>query len=160
MKSFSRTVIICFVLIVSSFILGAYLFADTQPRSFVSLKECRTGCLSQKELAGLVASVGIQKVSGIIPSPIFESDKIVVVHYPTPTTSFHEVIFPKRDIRDISQLTDNDKEYVWEMMEYIGQAIRDNKLVRYKIVSNGVDFQQMTYLHFHLTGETPVKSSK
>ncbi len=140
-------------LMVVSFAFGAYLFSDSQPRQFVSLKECTTGCLSQKELAGLLGSVAIQKFAGLVSRPIFETDKILVVHYPTPNTSFHEVVFPKKDIRDISQLTTEDKAYVWEVMEYIGQAIRENKLTRYKIVSNGVDYQQITYLHFHIIGE-------
>ena len=81
---------------------------------------------------------------------IFESDKIVVIHYPNSNAPFHEVVFPKKDIRDISQLTDDDQEYVWAALTYISERVKQNKLTKYRVVTNGPYFQQITYLHFHL----------
>ncbi len=148
-----RKIIVILVVFIVGIFLGGYFFSDTQPRKFITLNSCSTKCFSTKELAGLLTSAGLLKAPSLVPRPIFESDKIVVVHYPAPNTSFHEVVFPKKDIRDVSQISDGDQEYIWEAMTYISETVRKNGLTKYKIVSNGPDYQQTTYLHFHIIGE-------
>lgn len=137
--------------VVCGLIAGAYLFTETQRRPVFNLRAClEAECMSEKELNGLFTSVGLNKMPGFLPTPIFESDKIVVVHYPDSNAPFHEVVFPKKDIRDISQLSDGDQEYVWAAMTYIAESVKRNHLQKYRVVTNGPYFQKTTYLHFHL----------
>jgi hypothetical protein len=43
--------------------LGGYLFSDSQPRSFLALSNC-VSYYRPNDLAGLLASAGIQKAAG------------------------------------------------------------------------------------------------
>lgn len=149
---FKKTAIFISILLLG-IIIGGYMFSDTQPRSVIALHKCEQQCYKANELTGLLASVGIQKLNGLLPNVKFETDKILVVDYPTPRTTYHEVVIPKKDIRDISDITEEDMQYLMETFAYMGKEIREHKLRQYKIVSNGPDYQQMTYLHFHLIGE-------
>ncbi len=140
--------IIC---LIAGVVVGGYLFSDTQPRSFLALNRCHTQCWKLKDLAGLISSVGIQKAPGILPA-VYETDHIVVINYPAPTTPFHQVILLKKDIRDVSDITADDLPYLADVFAYISKAVEQYHLVNYKVVTNGAGLQQMTYLHFHLIG--------
>lgn len=133
-------------------ILGGYLFSDTQPRSIIALHRCADRCYKPNEIAGLLVSVGLQKLNITGLKPVFESDKLLVVNHPEANTPFHEVIIPKKDIRDIADVSSEDAEYIMEVFGYISQRIKDKKLVRYKVITNGPGYQQVAYLHFHLVG--------
>ncbi len=80
--------------------MGAYLFSQSQPRSILSINHCQN-CLSGADLFGLIASVGIQKFPGLIPSVAFETDKTVVIKLPSSAPQMHYVIIPKKDIKNI-----------------------------------------------------------
>ncbi len=142
--------------IVSSFvggiIVGGYLFSDTKPRSIIALHRCEDRCYKPNEIAGLLVSVGLQKLNITGLKPVFESDKLLVVNHPEANTPFHEVIIPKKDIRDIADVSSDDAEYVMEVFGYISQRVKEKKLVRYKVVTNGPGYQNVAYLHFHLIG--------
>lgn len=133
-------------------IMGGYLFADTQPRSIIALHRCGDRCYKPNEIAGLLLSVGLQKLNITGLKPVFESDKLLVVDHPEANTPFHEVIIPKKDIRDIADVSSEDAEYVMEVFGYISQRVKERKLVRYKVVTNGPGYQNLAYLHFHLIG--------
>lgn len=138
--------------LVSGIIIGGYLFADTQPRSIIALHRCADRCYKPNEIAGLLLSVGLQKLNITGLKPVFESDKLLVVNHPEANTPFHEVIIPKKDIRDIADVSSDDAEYVMEVFGYISQRVKEKKLVRYKVVTNGPGYQNLAYLHFHLIG--------
>lgn len=135
--------------------VGGYMFSHTQPRSLFSLHACESKCYKPNELAGLLASVGITTFGTAVLPAVFESDRIVVIKHPDPTTSFHEVILPKKDIKNISEIAPEDMPYLEEIFAYIGRAVKANKLERYRLVTNGPGYQSVTYLHFHLTGNLP-----
>jgi hypothetical protein len=151
-----RPILYALVFISLGLALGGYLFSDVQPRSFISLNHCSNeSCLKANDLAGLLTSIGIQKIDSVFLSPVYETDKIVVVNYPLPNTSFHEVIIPKKDIKDISQVTEADQDYIMAIFAYISKVVREKHLTVYKVVTNGPAYQNSTYLHFHLIGELP-----
>lgn len=138
--------------LISGIIIGGYLFADTKPRSIIALHRCADRCYKPNEIAGLLLSVGLQKLNITGLKPVFESDKLLVVNHPEANTPFHEVIIPKKDIRDIADVSSDDAEYVMEVFGYISQRVKEKKLVRYKVVTNGPGYQNLAYLHFHLIG--------
>ena len=132
-------------------IVGGYLFSRSIPRSFISVHRCEGKCFNQNELVGLLASVGIQKIGSNLPKVIFETDKTLVFDiYPYPPEKIHYVVVPKKDIKDESHLTDEDKEYLVDAYAVIGRMVRDNNYRKYKIITNGPGYQKATYLHFHL----------
>ncbi len=133
--------------------IGAALFSHVQPRSFLSLHHCEQTCLRPSEIAGLVAAVGIQSVEGHLPLVVAETEKSIAISHPVPEDDFHFVIFPKKDIRNIGELTNEDSDYLTDAYALMQELIRSQKLTTYKIVTNGPGYQKVGYLHFHLLGE-------
>jgi hypothetical protein len=131
-------------------VTGGYLFNQSQPRSFLSLNRCQN-CLSRKDLAGLIASVGIQKFPGLIPFIILETDKTIAIKNPLPEPRVDYIIIPKKDIKDIGQISVEDAPYLLDAYVVARDIIKKEKLSNYRIYTNGPGFQDVTYLHFHLT---------
>ena len=133
-------------------ILGGYLFSDTRPRSFMALNACAGTCLQGSDLLGLLTSVGIQRFSALAPSVVKETDKTIVIKHPSPQARIHYLVIPKKDIKNIAEMSDADRDYVIDSFNVVGQIIREEKLVDYRVVTNGPGYQGVTYLHFHLIG--------
>ena len=156
MKNFKRKIIIsvCFS-ILFGILIGGYLFSDTKPRSILALNQCKNSCLNPNEITGLLTSVGIQKFPDFIPSVIFETDKSVAIKHPLSQSPIHYVIFPKKDIKNISEISQEDKEYLIDCYVLISKIIKEENLEKYKVYTNGPDYQFTAYLHFHLQAENP-----
>lgn len=138
--------------VITGIIIGGYLFSQSQPRSILSIPHCQN-CLSPTDLAGLIASVGIQKFPGTLPSVVQETEKTVVIRHPFPEARVHYVVIPKKDIKDIGSLSEEDMGYLIDAFAVMRGIINQQKLTRYKIYTNGPGLQKMTYLHFHLVSE-------
>ncbi len=130
--------------------VGGYLFIHTQPRQFLQISHCTDHCFHSNELAGILTSAGIQQVPGIVPRVILETDKTIAIENPLPQAPFHYVIFPKKDIKNAAELTADDTVYLADAYAVMAQLIKDHGLSKYKILTNGPGYQEITYLHFHL----------
>jgi hypothetical protein len=140
------------VSVIIGIIIGGYLFAQSQPRSFLSINRCQN-CLSRADLLGLIASVGIQKFPGLIPSVVLETDRTIVVKYPFPLERIHYLIIPKKDIKDIGEISEVNAQYLIDAYLVVRRIIEEEKLSKYQLFTNGPGFQDMTYLHFQLIAE-------
>jgi hypothetical protein len=140
------------VSVIIGIIIGGYLFAQSQPRSFLSINRCQN-CLSRADLLGLIASVGIQKFPGLIPSVVLETDRTVVVKHPFPLERIHYLIIPKKDIKDIGEISEANAQYLIDAYFVVRRIIEEKKLSKYQLFTNGPGFQDMTYLHFQLIAE-------
>ena len=131
-------------------ILGAYLFSDSRPRPFLSVRNCEGNCLRPNELVGLLASVGIQRFSEFVPGVVVETDKTIVIEQPGARAGTHYLVIPKKDIRNPADLSDSDREYLADLFGVMGEIIREKKFTDYQIIANGPGYQTVAYLHFHL----------
>jgi diadenosine tetraphosphate (Ap4A) HIT family hydrolase len=109
--------------------------------------------MSQKDLAGLLASVAIQRMPGIIPFIAFETGKTIAIKLPSEKTHFHYVIIPKKDIKNIGEFREEDASYLTDVFLVARHIIEKEKLTRYRIFTNGPSYQDVTYLHFHLVDD-------
>jgi len=134
-------------------ILGGYLFADTRPRSFLALNKCDGTCLNANELLGLLTSVGIQRFPALVPSVIKETDKTIVIESPSPQARIHYLVIPKRDIKNIGELSDSDSDYLFDAFKVTREIIKEKNLTDYRLTTNGPGHQGVTYLHFHLLAD-------
>ena len=125
------------------------MFSQSQPRSVLAINRCE-GCLRAEDLAGLLASAGIQKLPGLIPSVVLETDKTIAIKSPVPDAQIDYVIFPKKDIKNIGEITREDAPYLLDAYLVARHIIENEKLVNYEILTNGPGRQKITYLHFHL----------
>jgi histidine triad (HIT) family protein len=136
-------------------VIGAYLFSDTQPRSFLDVASCQENCLSEEQILGLLGSVGVQKLPTLIPFVIMETEKIIAMKHPIAQSDIHYVIVPKKDIKTIEDITPEDAEYITDAYAVMAQLIREQNLTDYKVIINGPGFQSVQYLHFQLVAELP-----
>ena len=133
--------------------MGAYLFSQSQSRSILSINPCQN-CLSHADFLGLIGSVGIQKFPGLIPSVAFETDKTVAMKLSSSSGErIHYVIIPKKDIKNIGEISEAAGEYLLDAYLVARKIIEKEKLSKYRFFTNGPDFQDVTYLHFHLIAE-------
>jgi hypothetical protein len=151
MKKFKIVLLVLFPICVG-ILIGGYLFSQSQRRSFLALNRCQN-CLTHEDLLGLVASVGIQKFPGLMPFVVFETDKTIAVKRPFSSERIHYVIIPKKDIKNIGEISEADAQYLTDAF-FVGRWIieREN-LSKYRLYTNGPGYQDVTYLHFHLVAE-------
>ena len=139
------------VALVVGVILGGYLFSDTRPRSVLALNKCAGTCLQSNELLGLIASVGIQRFPSFVPSVVKETDKTIVIEHPEPHARIHYLVIPKRDIKNLGEVSDADGEYLLDAFKVAQEIIKEKNLTDYRFTTNGPGYQNVTYMHFHLT---------
>jgi diadenosine tetraphosphate (Ap4A) HIT family hydrolase len=133
--------------------VGGYLFSASQPRSFLALSNCNP-CYRPKDLAGLLTSAGIQRASGALPMVVKETNRCIAIEHPFPKTRFHFVVFPKRDIKNIADISVDDQEYVLDCLAVIRALVTENGLWNYRVITNGPGSQDVTYLHFHVVSKS------
>jgi hypothetical protein len=144
-----RVVMVSLLSALAGLIAGGILFSQSQPRSFIALKSCEN-CASPADLAGLLASVGIQKLPGALPLVVFQTDKTIAFKLPV-SYGFHYVIVPRKDLKDLGDISRENAAYLVDAFLVIRHLIEENHLVRYSLCANGPGYQRVTYLHFHLT---------
>lgn len=131
-------------------IVGGYLFHAALPRSFLTFNNCHRTCLQERELLGLLASIGIKHVPGAMPGIIKETDKTIAIKHPFPEAKIHYVVIPKKDIKDIASVSNEDGDYIVDATAVMGDIVREQHLKLYKIITHGQLYQHVSYLHFHL----------
>lgn len=130
-------------------VAGGYLFSSSQPRSFLALAQC-DGCYRVNDLAGLLASVGVQRAHAALPLVVKETERCLAIEHPFPATRVHFVVFPKKDIKSIADVSLDDERYVFDCLGVIRALVLEKRLQSYRVVTNGPGLQTVTYLHFHL----------
>src|SRR5438309_2097749 len=145
----AKRVVVSVVGLAIGLISGGVLFSQSQPRSVLAIHRCHQ-CLDVSDLAGLLASVGIQKFPGLLPSVVFETDRTIALQVPTARQGAHYVIIPKKDIKNIGDISAEDAPYLLDIFAVAQHLIKAKALVNYRITTNGPGFQDVTYLHFHL----------
>ncbi len=133
-------------------LVGGLLFADSKPRSLLNINKC-ANFWAPNDVAGLFASVVVQKMPLFIPDIILETDKTLVFKHPRPKHRIHYMFVPKKDIKNIGELTDEDNEYIIDLFSTIVAIVNKLGIKNYKLWTNGPERQDVTYLHFHLGAE-------
>jgi len=99
---------------------------------------------------GLIASVGLQKFPNAVPLVVLETDKTIVIKHPVPEERIHYVIIPKKDIKNIGEISPTDEQYLMDIFSVVQELVKEEKLSDYELITNGPGKQAVTYLHFHL----------
>lgn len=144
--------ILALFIFIAGFLVGGFLFADSKPRSLLNIFSC-DNCLALNDVAGLFASVIVQKMPRLIPNVIVETDKTIVFKHPRPKYRIHYMFVPKKDIKNIGEITDEDSEYIIDLFSTIVAIVNKLGTKNYKLWTNGPGKQDVTYLHFHLGAE-------
>ncbi len=143
-----------FFIFIAGLFVGGILFRGSKPRSLLSIHEC-SNCLHPNEVAGLFASVVVRKIPGVIPDVILETDKTIVFKHPRQKHRIHYIFVTKKDIKNIGELTDEDKDYIIDLYSTVVTVINRQGLKNYRLLTNGPGEQDVAYLHFHLWAKKP-----
>ncbi|MBP9762093.1 HIT domain-containing protein [Patescibacteria group bacterium] len=134
--------------------LGGLVFSSVQPRSLLAWRTCeQASCLRTNELTGLVAAVGLKFAAGAIPLVVQETPYSLVLRHPLPEARVHYIIIPKKDIKNIGELSDQDQAYLLDAFALMQEIIKREHLTKYIVKTNGPGYQDVAYLHFHLMAE-------
>lgn len=110
---------------------------------------------SLKDVMGLVGSAGIRALGGdlkIIPIVVLETERTFAITVSAAKAKAHYVIVPKKDIRDIGQISAEDGLYLTDIFLTARKLVEKEGLRDYRIYTNGAGLQSVGYLHFHLVG--------
>ena len=109
-----------------------------------------------KDVMGLMGSVGIRTLAGhlkMVPFVVLETDRTFAMTVSATKTEVHYVLVPKKDIRDISEISAEDEPYLIDIFLTARQLVEKQGLHDYRIYTNGPGLQKVSYLHFHLVGK-------
>jgi hypothetical protein len=148
-----KNILLGALLLLLGLILGAYLFSGVQPRSLLALTDCGSSCYRLNDLAGLLGSAAIQHTPGLLPKVAKETERCISIDHPFPEGKMHFVIFPKRDVKDIADLSVEDGPFILECFAHVHALVSEHKLRAYRVYTNGPAFQHATFLHFHLVAK-------
>lgn len=139
--------------IIIGIIIGGYFFSQTQPR-FIYRTDLNPANSAADDILGYLTSIGLNKLpTGFIPHVISESEQSIVINHPFPEADLHYLILPKKDLRNLTDLTDENEAYVTDCLRQATKIINDQALVNYRIITNGPGYQNASYLHFHLLAD-------
>lgn len=140
-------------LVIGGFV-GATLFRSLEPRSLLAWNACQDrSCLRLNEISGLVAAVGVKVAPGKLPLVIRETQYSLVIQHPLPEMRVHYIVIPKKDIKNIGELSAEDQVYLIDAYAVIQDLIKSENLKTYMVKTNGPGYQDVAYLHFHLMAE-------
>ena len=145
-----RKIIRITLLITIGIFIGGYLFSGIQPRSPLALHRCQETCFKSNEVLGLLASIEITKFPLLTYPVVLETDKTIVIKHPFPYGRVHFVIIPKKDIKNIGEISEKDQDYLIDIFSVVSELVQENNLTQYELITNGPGKQSVTYLHFHL----------
>ena len=137
------------------FVLGAAAIHQPIPKAPVELPPTRRPW-DPKDVMGLIGSAGIRTLAGhliTVPLVVLETDRTFALTVPTAEARTHYVLVPKKDIRDISQVSADDGPYLTDLFLTARQLVEKDGLKDYRIYTNGRGLQSVGYLHFHLVGK-------
>ena len=145
----NRRIAILILVFLAGIGCGGYLFSRSLPRSLIAAGNCDRNCFAFSELAGMFASVGIQRLGALVPGVVLESDKCIAIDHPWPEHRPHIVLFPKRDIKSIGSVAPDDVPYVLDCLAMVRELAERAGTSAYRVTTNGPGFQEVGYLHFH-----------
>ncbi|MDO9359232.1 MAG: HIT domain-containing protein [Polaromonas sp.] len=148
-----RRFLLLITVLFAGVILGGYFFSRSIPRSLLAVSSCGHTCYKPNEIAGLLASAGIQRMPAALPGVERESDECLAIRHPQPEGRVHFVLFPKRDARNILELTPEDQPFVMGCFALARELARETDALNWRLLTNGPALQHVTYLHFHLVAK-------
>jgi histidine triad (HIT) family protein len=142
----------------AGFLVGAAAIHRPMPNAPLELPPARSPWNS-KDALGLIGSAGIRTLAGhlvTVPLVVLETDRTFALKIPTTEPKRHFVVVPKKDIRDISQVSADDGAYLIDAFLTARHLVEKEGLREYRIYTNGQGLQSVGYLHFHVIGrKTP-----
>ena len=95
-------------------------------------------------------SAGLAHTPNVVPAAVVESDRCIGIQHWKPEGRYHVAYFPKRDARNIMELTQEDAPYLLDCLSLAREHVGAAGFKNYRVVSNGPALQHVSYFHFHV----------
>ena len=149
---FAASLLLCLAI---GFLLGAAAIHRPIPNAPLELPPARHPW-NPKDVLGLIGSLGIRELAGhldAVPSVVMETDRTFVIELPPDWRHHvHYVLVPKKDIRDVGQISAEDQPYLTDVFLTARVLAEKEHLYGYRLYTNDRALQSVSYLHFHLIG--------
>ena len=116
--------------------------------------------LAKSPMGDLIVGFAFGKFSKLLPvKRIVDNDKIVAFWHPKPFYENHILIVPKRSIKKLTTISEDDLPYINEVCRVVKQIVTDLGWEKgsYSLITNGGSRQEIAQLHFHLCSGKEVK---
>lgn len=80
---------------------------------------------------------------------LYEDDDYIIIDNKYPKAPIHYLIIPRKPIKSLSTIEENDKEIVGGMFLLASRFAKENNFVDYKLVFNAGRHQNKPHLHLH-----------
>ena len=111
------------------------------------------------DLGGIVIGWSFAHMSDFMPvNKILETEDVLAFYHPVPTHDLHILIVPKRKVRSLLEL--KDEQLLAEIVTTAQQLVEDLQLEKrgYSLLVNGGQYQDVNQLHFHLISDGKVEA--
>lgn len=109
--------------------------------------------LAKTPLGDLIVGLAFGKFSKLLPvKKLKETDKVIAFWHPKPFWEKHILIVPKKPIKNLDSLKEEDYIYVNEMVKTASEFVKELGWEKegYTLLVNGGKRQEVNQLHFHL----------
>lgn len=109
--------------------------------------------LAKTSLGELIVGVAFAKFSKYLPvEKLKETDRVIAFWHPKPFWQKHILLVPKKPIKSLLHLKEEDKEYLNELFKIAGEIVSELGWEKegYTLLVNGGKRQEVAQLHFHL----------
>lgn len=116
--------------------------------------------LAKTPLGDLIVGIAFGKLSSLLPvKKVKETDKVLAFWHPKPYWEKHILIVPKKAIKKITSLTNEDYEYMNEAFVVAKEIVEELRWEKegYSLLVNGGKRQEVNQLHFHLNSGKQIR---
>jgi len=111
--------------------------------------------LAKTPIGGLIVGIAFgTPLSKLLPiKRVKETDKVLAFWHPKPFWEKHILLVPKKHIKSLDTLKDEDSEYIKEVYKVARDIVIElgwNE-TEYTILTNGGTRQEVNQIHFHLS---------
>ena len=109
--------------------------------------------LSKSKLGELIVGIAFGKFNKLLPvKRVYENDFVLAFWHPKPYWQKHIIVVPKKAIKDLQSMKEEDNKYISEVFKAIQKIVVEQGWDKedYTVITNGGSRQEVKQLHFHL----------
>ena len=109
--------------------------------------------LSKSKFGEMIVGIAFGKFNKLLPvKRVYENEYVLAFWHPKPYWEKHILVVPKKAIKDLHSIKDDDTIYVSEIFKAIRKIVVEQEWDKedYTVVTNGGSRQEVKQLHFHL----------
>lgn len=109
--------------------------------------------LAKTPLGETIVGFAFGNLASLLPvKRVKETDKVIAFWHPKPFWEKHILIVPKKAIKSMSELKEEDYSYIQDVYKVAKDIVKELgwDKTEYSILTNGGSRQEVNQLHFHL----------